>query len=153
MAAEMPNPNLPTITAWTSRISELIGDDPEVISRTVLVGHSVGCQAVLRYLEGLPKNVHVQGVLCVAGWFSVDEPWDAIRPWIDTPIDFDHVRAAANKTAVLLSDNDPFTSDWQANRKLWEQRLDADVSILPGARHIKDKQRDEILQAVLNLAQ
>eukprot|EP00965_Chrysotila_dentata_P203136 6181536-Pleurochrysis_carterae.AAC.3 len=31
--------------------------------------------------RALPALRRVRGVLCVAGWFSVDEPWEGILPW------------------------------------------------------------------------
>ena len=151
LIAAMPNPDLPTIPAWGGRVKELLGSDPEQIAETVIVGHSVGCQAVLRTLAELPAGVQIGGVLCVAGWFWTDAPWDSLMPWIKTPVDLDRVRSAAGqRLVVMMSTNDMHTSDWRANRSAWQERLEAEVIIVPGANHFNGEQYPEILQTLLD---
>ena len=142
----MPRPECPTIDAWVSTLSEAVG--PKPAPGTVLLGHSVGCQAVLRYLETLPPGSAVDGVLLVAGWWEVDAPWDTLRPWLDTPMDLARVRAAAGRVIVLLSDNDPFTSDVERNRQLWTERLGAEVVLVPGARHFNGAEEPAVLDTL-----
>lgn len=150
-AMVMPNPGLPTIPAWTGRVRALLGDDPAELARTVIVGHSVGCQAVLRALAELPEGVHVAGALCVAGWFWTDAPWDSLLPWIETPFDLAHARqAAGNRIVVIMSDNDPHTSDWRANTAAWQQRLGAEVVLVPGGQHFNGPRYPIILQTLLD---
>ena len=147
----MPNPGEPTIPAWVGEVEQVLGSDPEEIAQTIIVGHSVGCQAVLRALAGLPEGVHVGGVLCVAGWFWTDAPWDSLMPWIETPFDLARSRAAAGQQiVVMMSDNDRHTSDWQANRVAWQDRLGASVVIVPGANHFNGEQYPVILQTLLD---
>lgn len=151
VVAAMPNPGEPTIAAWVSRVQQLLGSDPEALAQTVIVGHSVGCQAVLRALADLPEGVHVYGVLCVAGWFWTDAPWGSLMPWIETPIDLVRAKAAAGRqVAVLISDNDRHTSDWRKNRTAWQDRLGASVAIVPGANHFNGEQHPIVLQTLLD---
>lgn len=150
-AASMPNPGLPTIPAWIGRVRQLLGDDPAELAQTVIVGHSVGCQAVLRALAELPEGVHVAGALCVAGWFWTDAPWDSLMPWIDTPFDLARAQQAANgRIVVMISDNDPHTSDWRANRAAWQERLGAEVVLVSGAQHFNGPRYPIILQTLLD---
>ncbi len=150
-AAAMPNPGLPTIPAWVGRVRELLGDDPAALAQTVIVGHSVGCQAVLRALAELPAGVHVAGVLCVAGWFWTDAPWDSLLPWIETPFDLARAQAAANhRIVVMISDNDPHTADWRANRAAWQERLGAEVVLVPGVQHFNGPRYPIILQTLID---
>lgn len=149
LSPEMPEPQTPTIAAWTDRIREVVGTDPGTLGQTVLLGHSVGCQAVLRFLASLPEGTRVAGVLCVAGWFGVDKPWETIRPWMDTPIDDAAVRARAAKIVVLLSDDDPFTSDHATNASLWKERLGADVVFATGRKHFNDAREPAVLETLL----
>jgi predicted alpha/beta hydrolase family esterase len=142
----MTDPDLPVIAPWVRRVGELVGE-PEQAGRTVLVGHSVGCQAVVRYLATAPAD-HVAGVLLVAAWWAVDQPWPAIQPWIETPIDLDRVRAAAPYFRVLLSSDDPFTGDQAANGGEWEEQLDARVTVVPNAGHFNGRQEPAVLRAV-----
>jgi hypothetical protein len=146
---DMPDPDEPTIDRWRSRIDELAGRDASALAGTVLVGHSIGCQAILHYLAGLPDSTRVRGTLCVAGWWEVDEPWESIRPWIENAPDLRRVRASSGPLRVLLSDNDPFTADAVANGRLWRGRLGAAVEIVPGAAHFNRPAEPRVLADLL----
>ena len=151
VVSAMPNPGEPTISAWVGRVMQVLGSDPDEIARTVIVGHSVGCQAVLRALAELPEGVHVDGTLCVAGWFWTDAPWDSLMPWINTPFDLERAKTAAGRQiVVMISDNDPHTSDWRANRTAWQDKLSASVVVVPGAHHFNGGQYPIILQTLLD---
>ncbi len=146
---DMPDPDGPTIDGWSARVAELVGSDAGTLADTVLVGHSVGCRAVLHFLAGLPDSVRVRGTLCVAGWWSVDEPWESIRPWIEEPPDLARVRASCGQLRVLLSDNDPFTADAAVNSRLWQERLGAAVEVVPAAAHFNRAQEPRVLAELL----
>ncbi len=150
IVADMPNPNAPTISAWVDRLEEVVGDVAEELQETVLIGHSVGAQAVIRYLERLPDDVSVAGALLVAGWLDVDQVWDAIRPWVETPIDNESVTGATRKIVVLLSDNDPFTSNYEVSRRRWEQEYGATVHVKKGAHHFNGATQSAVLEALLS---
>jgi predicted alpha/beta hydrolase family esterase len=151
IVADMPNPDLPTIPAWVDQLAAIVGNEPGEIERTVLVGHSIGCQAVLRFLERLPQHFAVAGSLLVAGWLEVDQPWEAIRPWVETPIDNVRARAATQWLEVLLSDNDPFTADYETGRQRWTDEYDATVNVEPGARHFNGVSEPSVLQRLAAL--
>ncbi|HYH96978.1 RBBP9/YdeN family alpha/beta hydrolase [Hyalangium sp.] len=145
---DMPHPAQPTIEAWVGALATAVGPTPA--PSTVLMGHSVGCQAVLRYLATLPPGHVIDGALLVAAWWDVDKPWESIVPWIETPVDLARVRAAARRFVVLLSDNDPFTADHARNRRLWEERLGAEVVLAPGARHFNNPREPAVLETLLS---
>ena len=149
---EMPNYQTPVIEQCVAALREHLGENLRALAGTILVGHSVGCQALMRYLASLePADGDGDGVgparlVCVAGWWKVDEPWPSIRPWIDTSIDLPRLRAATpSGLSVLLSDNDPFTADWRDNGSMWEQRLDADVRVFPERKHFNAEAEPQVL--------
>jgi predicted alpha/beta hydrolase family esterase len=144
----MPDPGSPVIRAWVDQLLAALGQDPAETARTVLLGHSVGAQTVLRALAELPPGRVVAGALLVAAWFSVDRPWEAIRPWMETPVDLDRARAAAGRIDVLLSDNDPFTADFAENRRAWEERVGANVTVRPGEAHFNRAEEPSVLAAL-----
>jgi hypothetical protein len=144
-----PSPEAPTIEACVEELARGLANRD--LSSTVLVGHSVGCQAQLRYLASLGEPATVAGLLCVAGWWSVDEPWDTIRPWIETPLDRQAVRRAAPRIRVVLSDNDPFTSDHAGNAATWRERLGAEVTVVPAAKHFNGAGEPAVLAALREL--
>ena len=148
-ALDLPEPQSPTIDGWTRGLAEVLGPSPDALDGALLVGHSVGCRALLHYLSRTgPEVAPARGLLCVAGWWTVDRPWPSIVPWIDEPIDLARVRAAAPRIVALLSDDDPFTSDHQANRALWEGRLGAAVELVPGARHFNAAEEPAVVAAL-----
>lgn len=50
---------------------------------------------------------------------------------------------------VLLSDDDPFTTDWAGNAALWRERLAAEVILARGGRHFNNVQEPAVLAALL----
>ncbi|OON68199.1 RBBP9/YdeN family alpha/beta hydrolase [Hymenobacter sp. CRA2] len=154
---DMPAWDVPTIDNAVSYLSEIL-PPPRLLTEDVyLVGHSVGCLAILHYLAQVAEQVpaaRVGGVLCVAGWFMVDSPWQDILNWMNAPINFERARQAvpADKLTVLLSDDDPYTSGYQQNEQLWVERLHAQVSILPGRQHFSATLDLDVRDAVRDLA-
>lgn len=144
VAPLLPSAEAPEIAPCAGSVQRAaVGVEPE---QTLLVGHSVGCQVMLRYLA--ITEVQVAGLLCVAGWFAIDEPWDSLRPWIDTGLDQATVRAATPRIRVLLSDDDPFTADTDGNARAWRARLGAEVTVVPGAQHFNRSEEPAVLEAV-----
>jgi|GEM_PF-5523511 len=61
----MPEAEQPIARAWHDKLTETVGQpDADVY----LIGHSLGCITILRYLESLPENQKVGGVVLVAGF-------------------------------------------------------------------------------------
>jgi predicted alpha/beta hydrolase family esterase len=153
----MPSWDLPVIGKAVEYLHEVLPAS-SLSSQVILVGHSVGCLAILHYLayvaKANPESQQVGGVLCVAGWFSVDTPWQDILNWMDAPIDYEAARGLIpqNKLIVLLSDDDPYTSGYQENERLWVERLHSQVSILPGRQHFSAELDFDVRDAVRDLA-
>ncbi len=133
-APAMPDTEAPAIGAWTSHLNQEVGETGEA---AYYVGHSIGCQTIIRHLEQLPPGVAVRGAVLVAPWFvlanlSADEETIA-RPWIDTPIDFARVRGRLADLTAFFSTDDPFVP--LDNRALFEQRLGAHSRLFEGRKH------------------
>lgn len=120
----MPETNNPKIEAWVSYLSNIVG---EVDENTFFVGHSIGCQTILRYLEKLPEDKKVGGVVFVAGWFTLMnfQPGEEeiAKSWLETLINFEKVKKHTEKFVAIFSDNDDVVP--QNNKDLFEQRLGA----------------------------
>jgi len=65
---EMPDTWSPKINKWVSKINEVVEKSDRHI---YFVSHSIGCQAVMRYLEQLPDNQKAGGAIFVAGWLNL----------------------------------------------------------------------------------
>lgn len=83
-------------------------------SDDVVIAHSVGNQVLLRWLaqrQGDPLSIQL---ISVAGWFTLDEGkvWPAIVPFLH---DANWKTESLSSVHLLISDNDPFTSNWKGN--------------------------------------
>ncbi len=151
LALDLPEPQTPRIDSWPPAISGALGSDPVALANTVVLAHSVGCQATLHALAALPPGVHIAAMIAVAGWWSVDRPWPAIVPWQTRLPDLARVRAAVGEIVVLLSDDDPFSADHGANATLWRERLGARVILIPGAGHFNAAEAPSVLETLRTL--
>jgi len=138
----LPTPSLPEIEPSVADLLARLGDAG---SDVLMMGHSVGNQVVMRALaeRGGPPVV---GCLLVAGWYAVDEPWNSLMPWVDTPIDDARVRAVAGEVRVLVSTNDRFTSNYGMTQRAFESRLGAAVRVVEGRDHFNGTKQPEVLE-------
>src|SRR3989338_6321554 len=111
---QLPNPDEPRINNWIPKLKETVGNPNE---QTYFVGHSMGCQAIARYLEGLPENIMVGGAVFVAGFFkrlTNLEDDDIVRSvykeWLTTPLNLEKVKIHLKKSVAIFPDNDPYVS-------------------------------------------
>ncbi len=132
---DMPDTDHPTISAWVARISKEVGIPDE---ETFLIGHSIGAQAVIRYLEKIASRIG--GAVLVAGWVTLtpaayagegDE--EIARPWLETPIDWAKARSHAGRFTAIFSDNDPFVP--LSDAEVFRKNLGAKIIIEPGKGH------------------
>jgi predicted alpha/beta hydrolase family esterase len=138
---EMPNWNEPNIEESIEYLSNQV---KELNNQSYFIGHSVGCQAIIRFLiKQFEKNcdLRIGGCLFVAGWFEVDNPWNTLKPWIDLKdIDFKLISKKLNFNKLVLSDNDPFTTNYLKNKRLWEEKINSEVEIYPDRKHFNESE-------------
>lgn len=103
-APHMPDPDHPRRNDWLKAIQEQVGEPRPT---DIFVGHSLGTIATLRYLETLKPGQTVAKVILVAAFYEdLSEDYVEIRDFIDTPVDWDAVRAACPEFYVIHSDDD-----------------------------------------------
>jgi predicted alpha/beta hydrolase family esterase len=152
----MPNPSVPTIEEWVGKLKEVV----ELKEDTILVGHSVGCQAVMRYIETLPEGSVVSKIVLLAPWMTLDnktieeegeEVIEIARPWIETPINFEKIKNIVGKTVAIFSDNDPYVP--VSEEEFFKEKLDADTVMEIGMGHFSPSddiaEVPSLLEAVL----
>lgn len=132
---QMPNTETPRIDEWVPFLSELVGEPQE---EDFFVGHSIGCQTIMRYLESIaPKKAG--GAVFVAGWFTLkglegpDEEKLA-SPWVVLPIDFEKIKTTTRKFLAILSDDDPYVPLTDAD--IFRDQLGAEIIIEHGKGHL-----------------
>lgn len=100
----LPDPYNPKLDFWLDTLSKTVGNPDENI---YLVGHSLGCITILRYLENLKKGQIVGGVILVAG-FTDDLGVKKLNNFYTTPIDWDAINLHCTKFVVIASDDDKY---------------------------------------------
>jgi predicted alpha/beta hydrolase family esterase len=141
----MPHPDHPVIHEWTAFITSLIGE-PD--SDTLIIAHSLGCQAVLRYLETVgAAGKSVRKTVLVAGTFpterSTSDAYQAaggdpvLLPWFSTGVNAQLVKRAAGACTIILSDKDPYIDIADATTR-FRHALDPHIVIVPGAGHFNE---------------
>ncbi len=155
---QMPDTNKPRIEKWIPALAELVGRADE---QTYFVGHSMGVQAIARYIETLPEGVKVGGAVFVAGFFKrltgLEDDMEVQatdRHWLDAPINFDKIKSHLPKSIAIFSDNDPYVP--LDNQDDFRDKLGSKIIIEHNMRHFSgDHGVTELpiaLQALLELA-
>lgn len=124
----MPNTGEPKIEEWVPFLSKLVGKPDE---NTYFVGHSIGCQAIMRYLKKL-DNIKIGGVVFVAGWFNLvnletKEEEKIAKPWLETSINLEKVKNNSKKIIAIFSDNDQFVP--LSDSDIFKKELGAEIII------------------------
>ena len=150
---EMPTPDIPIIKDWVNKINEVFDDSTDLI-----VGHSIGCQAVLRFLESADKNIKVSKVLLIAPWMELDrqaieeegeEVVEVAKPWMEAPIDFEKIRKHSNGFITIFSGDDSYVPLNQV--ELFKEQLNAKVFTEKKQGHFTDTDGFESLQTDIGL--
>lgn len=139
VAPDMPNPEDPTMESWVPYLSGVVGD---VNEETYFVGHSVGCQAILTYLETLAQGKRIGGVVFVAAWTkkAMMKPNQsaAASSWTETNIDWAAVAAHTSSFTYIYSDNDPYVPT--DNAQLFKEKLNVKLVLDENRGHFTESE-------------
>ena len=127
----------PKIKEWVSELDKQVDSIDE---NTYFIGHSIGCQTILRYLEN--KNTEkIGGILFVAPWLDLldyaiedEESYNTAKPWLTKPIDFNKIKEFTNNINCIFSDDDYFVSIDQKDK--FKELLNANTVVVSGKGHI-----------------
>lgn len=153
-APQMPQPEAPSIHEWVGHLRFLV-DAPD--RQTFFVGHSIGCQTILRYLQDLPKNIEVGGVLMVAPWvhlnmaaYKDENDIDTAEEWLQDTIMWNRIPPHTKNITAIFSDDDPYVP--ALDQKLFEEKLGAQTIIEHKKGHIDQDAGVVKLQRILSEA-
>jgi predicted alpha/beta hydrolase family esterase len=135
---QMPDTNFPIIEDWMNKLTEVVGP---VQPTDIFIGHSLGCQAVLRFLERQPETATVDTLIFVAGAQNLSseavtsaEDEEIFGPWRDTPINFEKIKKMVARTYAIFSDDDPWVL-FEENAPIYEKELNAEIILEKGKKH------------------
>ena len=150
---EMPNTSEPKINAWVSYLKKVVGKLDE---ETYFIGHSIGCQTIMRFLEKENYKGKIGKVIFVAGWFKLDnlendEVKEIANPWTNTQINFNKVKQKLSSLIVFLSSNEPY-GFVDYNARTFREKIGAKVIIENNKGHFTEddgvKEVPEILKEI-----
>ena len=136
----MPDTTHPRIDDWINELDKQVSN---LDTDAFFVGHSIGCQTILRYLEkNYPKKAG--GILLVAPWLELsdsaisdEESYDIAYPWLNTPIDFEKVKVSSKSIACIFSSDDYYVSLSQKDE--FNRLLDAKIVVVNDKGHISSE--------------
>lgn len=137
---DMPDTESPEVEEWVDRLKESVG---EIDENTYFIGHSVGCQAIMRFLEKLHKHRKIGGCVFVAGFFDLiknsPEELRIAHPWTDEKINLDRVLDHCDKFLTIFSRDDPNVPIEESEK--FKDRLAAEISIKENEGHFESTEK------------
>lgn len=145
----MPETDTPKIGPWLKKMKATVG---AVRPSDVFVGHSIGCQTIMRFLLSQPKKC--AAALLVAGFampmnFSAEEAATVLE-WLYPTFDPALVKSKSRAWRAIFSSNDPWV-DGNINGQIFEKTLGAKVNIYPNRGHFSDEKKDRELPEALTI--
>src|SRR6185436_16386501 len=152
----MPHSDEPTIRDWVGVLKEVCKNLNEEI---YFIGHSIGCQTILRFFETLQGDVYVRKTILIAPWISLtvenldtNEEVEVAKPWMETPINYEKVSSHSKDFVGIFSDDDPFVPLVE-NQNLLKEKLHAKTIVLHNKGHFIESdgvtELPEVLEEIL----
>jgi len=143
---QMPDSDKPQIELWTETLKTICGNVDE---ETYFIGHSIGCQTIIRMLEK-HESQKAGGAVFLAGWFNLNDytykenpklekvTRKIAYPWVNTVIDFTKVQPKFSPGTVtaIFSDNDPYVD--LINAEAFKQKFDARIIVENNKGHYEE---------------
>ena len=133
----LPDASAPEARAWDAAVAEAVGR-PD--GRTALIGHSLGCIALLRHLARLEPGWSLRSLLLVAGFLdplpNLPELDGFTARWSGRRALRDIASSTARRT-VVRSDDDPVVEAAATDRLAAE--LGGRLVVVPGGGHFLDE--------------
>ena len=148
---QMLDTDNPLIQNWVPALAAVVGSPDQ---DTYFVGHSVGCQTILRYLEKLQEDKKIGGCIFVGSWINLKEEAyeeekdrEIAKPWLETPINWNKIIKHTNKFVNIFSDDDPYV--FVEDSKIFEEKLNSKIVVEKNKGHFTEYDNVKELPIVL----
>ncbi len=125
-----PETETPQQAKWVPFLAEKV-DKPD--DDLFLVGHSVGCITILRYLETLKEGERVGGVVLVAG-YTDDLGYKELSNFFQAPLDFRKIKSRSKCGFVAIHSDDDLYVDLKF-AAVFKKELGAEVIVKHAMGH------------------
>lgn len=128
----MPDTDNPNLKKWLLKLKEVVSTPDE---NTYLIGHSIGCATIMRYLESLSENEKIDGVVFVAGFTDGLDAgkYPEIQNFFTAPIQYEKIKSHCSKFVAIASDDDPYVPLKYAD--ILKDKFGAEIIIKHNMKH------------------
>lgn len=100
---DLPNTYNPNLNEWLLCMNKKI---KEVNDNVYLVGHSLGCISILKFLNQLKVGTKIGGILLVSGFDDSLPLFPILNSFVDKKIDYLKIKTMTKKICVIASKDD-----------------------------------------------
>lgn len=126
----MPTPESPRLEAWLEKLHDKIGIPN---NETFIIAHSLGCIALLRYLENLHENFSLGGMILVSPFDRPLEIFPHLNSFVDVTPDYTKIARSVLQKYTIFSDNDMYVPPLVS--KTVGEKLDSALYEIPRGGH------------------
>ncbi len=141
---QMPKPDRPNMGEWVPKLAEVAGEPDK---DTYLIGHSLGCITILRFLEGLQGGQEIGGAVLVAG-FSDNLGYKELDSYFTKPIGWKNIRKACSRFVAIHSTSDPYVPMKHAD--IFKEKLGAKIIVEEKKGHMGGSDNMKELQSAVD---
>lgn len=134
LSPSMPDSQAPQPLAWAQTLAKVL---PCADTSTFLIGHSLGCVALMHHLQSMPSGTRVGGYVLVSGFDCGLSTLPELAAFTSSPLDYAALRQQAVHRTSIISTNDVIVAP-QASRQL-AAALDTRVVEVSGGGHFLDR--------------
>lgn len=134
-----PDSERPKLKNWLSYLKSTVRKPDENL---FLIGHSIGCATILRYLESLKEGERIGGAVFVAGFVN-NLGFKELSNFFKKPINFKKARMGMKKGSIAIySTNDPFVPLDHA--EVFKKKLGSEVIMKKNMGHFSGPIEEEV---------
>lgn len=102
---EMPNTDHPQASAWVAKLASAIGEMGS--DEIYLIGHSLGCITILKYLETLSDDQKIKACIFVAGFTKRFEGYNGgHESFFENELNLRHIKTHVDTIIAVQSEDD-----------------------------------------------
>jgi len=150
IAPLMPDTDVPKIDPWVNKLQQIVGT---VRPDDIFIGHSIGCQTILRFLEKLDTG-KVDKVILIAPWMKLTnlsaEEHKIAESWVQVPIVFENIKSKSASFIAIFSDDDAWVP-LKVNQPIFQEKLGVKTIVLHNKGHFTNEENVTEIPEILEL--
>ncbi len=127
---DMPNSKDPQLKEWLGVIENLHPNKD-----AVLVGHSLGVTAILRYLDQTREPIHGSVLVASSVRLIKKVRRESIQHFFDAPFDYEHIKSVCPKFTAIYSKDDP-SIPFEVHSEAAKKLLNAKLVVIESGGHL-----------------